>query len=104
MAGTVQRELLWERGADGVAWLTLNRPEAGNALSPTLREDLIRRMDDASRDPLTRVVVLAAAGVRHFCTGADLGASVPGPPTCRPGCPNVPRARSPGRSPTAPSG
>jgi 2-(1,2-epoxy-1,2-dihydrophenyl)acetyl-CoA isomerase len=73
VAETVDRELLWERGADGVAWLTLNRPEAGNALSPALREDLIRRLDDASGDPLTRVVVLTAAGARHFCTGADLG-------------------------------
>jgi 2-(1,2-epoxy-1,2-dihydrophenyl)acetyl-CoA isomerase len=74
VAEPVDRELLWGRGADGVAWLTLNRPEAGNALSPALREDLIRRLDDASRDPLTRVVVLTAAGARHFCTGADLGA------------------------------
>lgn len=75
MAEPVDRELLWDRDADGVAWLTLNRPEAGNALSPALREDLIRRLDDASRDPLTRVVVLTAAGPRHFCTGADLGAA-----------------------------
>jgi 2-(1,2-epoxy-1,2-dihydrophenyl)acetyl-CoA isomerase len=75
VAGPVDRELLWERGADGVAWLTLNRPEAGNALSPALREDLIRRLDDASGDPLTRAVVLTAAGARHFCTGADLGAA-----------------------------
>lgn len=75
VAEPVDRELLWDRGADGVAWLTLNRPEAGNALSPALREDLIRRLDDASRDPLTRVVVLTAAGPRHFCTGADLGAA-----------------------------
>jgi 2-(1,2-epoxy-1,2-dihydrophenyl)acetyl-CoA isomerase len=66
-------ELLREQGANGIAWLTLNRPEAGNAVSPGLREDLICRLDDASRDPLTRVVVLTAAGPRHFCTGADLG-------------------------------
>jgi 2-(1,2-epoxy-1,2-dihydrophenyl)acetyl-CoA isomerase len=90
VAVTVERELLWERGPDGVAWLTLNRPEAGNALSPTLREDLIRRMDDASRDPLTRVVVLAAAGVRHFCTGADLGAPAPRAADLPPGLPERP--------------
>jgi 2-(1,2-epoxy-1,2-dihydrophenyl)acetyl-CoA isomerase len=70
-------ELLWEQGTDGITWLTLNRPEAGNAISPALREDLIRRLNDANGDPLTRVVVLTAAGTRHFCTGADLGAATP---------------------------
>ena len=93
VAEPVDRELLWERGADGVAWLTLNRPEAGNALSPALRDDLIRRLDDASRDPLTRVVVLTAAGPRHFCTGADLGPApvvLPPGPGLPPGLPERP--------------
>lgn len=90
VAEPVDRELLWERSAGGVAWLTLNRPEAGNALSPTLREALVRRLDDASRDPLTRVVVLTAAGARHFCTGADLGGVPPQDTDLPPGLPERP--------------
>lgn len=56
---------------DGVARITLNRPDAANALTPDQRQgivDLLRRCDDDRR---ARVVVLAANG-RHFCGGADL--------------------------------
>lgn len=68
-------ELRWERGANGVAWLTLNRPRAGNAITAAQREDLIARLGEASADPDIRALVLTGAGDRHFCTGADLGAS-----------------------------
>ena len=68
-------ELCWERGADGVAWLTLNRPHAGNSITAAQREALIARLGEAGADPEVRVVVLTGAGSRHFCTGADLGAS-----------------------------
>ncbi|MGX7761985.1 enoyl-CoA hydratase/isomerase family protein [Streptomyces angustmyceticus] len=56
---------------NGVAWLTLNRPEAMNALTQEQRERLIRRLADASSDPDVRAVVLTATG-RGFCAGADL--------------------------------
>ncbi|MER5181628.1 enoyl-CoA hydratase-related protein [Streptomyces sp. NPDC002896] len=72
-----ESELLRTQSADGVVRLTLNRPRAGNALSPTLRQALIDCLAEAGRDPLVRVVVLTATGDRHFCTGADLGSSAP---------------------------
>jgi 2-(1,2-epoxy-1,2-dihydrophenyl)acetyl-CoA isomerase len=56
----------------GVAWITLNRPEAGNALTPAQRNYLITLFDRASADLAVRAVVITAAGQRHFCTGADL--------------------------------
>jgi 2-(1,2-epoxy-1,2-dihydrophenyl)acetyl-CoA isomerase len=56
----------------GVAWITLNRPEAGNALTPAQRNYLIGLLERASADLAVRAVVLTAAGDRHFCTGADL--------------------------------
>jgi 2-(1,2-epoxy-1,2-dihydrophenyl)acetyl-CoA isomerase len=56
----------------GVAWITLNRPEAGNALTPAQRNYLITLFDRASADLAVRAVVITAAGERHFCTGADL--------------------------------
>ncbi|KUL34103.1 enoyl-CoA hydratase [Streptomyces sp. NRRL F-4489] len=56
---------------NGVAQLTLNRPEALHALTPDLRERLIRGFADASADPAVRAVVLTATGT-GFCAGADL--------------------------------
>lgn len=59
--------------ADGVAWITLNRPEAHNAITPDQRNRVIALLDDASADLATRVVVVTATG-KGFCTGADLRA------------------------------
>lgn len=58
----------------GVAWLTLNRPEAGNAIAPAQRDRIIELMRAFSDDPEVRVVVITGAGDRHFSTGGDLRA------------------------------
>ena len=68
-------DLLWEVDPDDVAWLTLNRPQAGNALTPAQRDRMIALFDAASGDQRIRAVVLTAEGTRHFCTGADLSSS-----------------------------
>ncbi|MET9558928.1 enoyl-CoA hydratase/isomerase family protein [Streptomyces tauricus] len=68
---------------NNVSWITLNRPEAMNALTPAQRDHLIHLLEDASADPDTRAVVLTATG-RGFCTGADLRAGPP-PNTPLPG-------------------
>jgi len=57
---------------DGVAWLTINRPAARNALSAVVREGLwegTRRFND---DADARVLVLTGAGDKAFCAGGDL--------------------------------
>ncbi|GGX33061.1 enoyl-CoA hydratase/isomerase family protein [Streptomyces lomondensis] len=51
--------------------LTLNRPEALNALTPDQRERVIHLLSGASADPAVRAVVLTGTG-RGFCAGADL--------------------------------
>ncbi|MBZ3908106.1 enoyl-CoA hydratase/isomerase family protein [Streptomyces scabiei] len=56
---------------NAVSWITLNRPEAMNALTPDQRERLIGLLSDASADPAVRAVVITATG-RGFCAGADL--------------------------------
>ncbi|PVC83191.1 enoyl-CoA hydratase-related protein [Streptomyces sp. CS131] len=56
---------------DGVSWITLNRPEAMNAVTWDQRERIIALLTDASADPAVRAVVLTATG-RGFCAGADL--------------------------------
>ena len=58
---------------DGVATVTINRPEVLNALDfPTLKE-MSRAFEDASYDDEVGVIVLTGMGDRAFCTGADLG-------------------------------
>jgi len=55
----------------GVFTITLNRPDAANAIRPDDRNTLIRLFAEADADPEVRVVVLRANG-RHFCAGADV--------------------------------
>lgn len=64
-----------------VAWITLNRPDAGNAVTPAQRDRIITLLEAASTDVAVRAVVLGATGTR-FCTGADLrgGGAASGPP------------------------
>ena len=56
---------------DGIATLTLNRPEQFNSLSEALLEALQRELERVAADDSARVVVLAGAG-RAFCAGHDL--------------------------------
>jgi enoyl-CoA hydratase len=57
--------------ADGVAVLTLNRPESGNAVVPETAADLRTALDDLEADVTVRALVLTGAG-KVFCAGADL--------------------------------
>ena len=67
--------MILERRREGpVEVLTLNRPEAGNALSPELLADLGAALADAEADAAVRAVVLTGAGDRIFCAGMDLKA------------------------------
>jgi E-phenylitaconyl-CoA hydratase len=59
--------------ADHIAYITLNRPSHGNALTPPMLawfRQAWRRIDE---DPDIRCVLITGAGDKHFCTGADLG-------------------------------
>ena len=58
---------------DGIATLTLNRPERLNALGGTLRDDLLDAVTRASVDPEVRVMVVTGAG-KGFCSGGDVKA------------------------------
>ena len=64
--------MLYE-AADGVATVTLNRPEQRNALSPQLLGELVEAVRAARDDDAVRCVVLTGAGDKVFCAGADLG-------------------------------
>ncbi|MHA3701853.1 enoyl-CoA hydratase/isomerase family protein [Jatrophihabitans sp. YIM 134969] len=56
----------------GVAWLTIDRPEARNALSRAVREGLFAGVRRFNADDDARVLVLTGAGDRAFCAGGDL--------------------------------
>jgi enoyl-CoA hydratase len=58
--------------ADGVATVTMNRPEAMNAMSKALRAALAAAFDELNSDGDVRVAILTGAGTRAFTAGLDL--------------------------------
>jgi len=63
---------------EGVATITINRPERRNALDPATLDGLIGAFERAGGDAEARAVVLTGAGDRAFCAGADLAGSIAG--------------------------
>ncbi len=63
--------LVYER-SEGVAQITLNRPDKSNAFNEALVSELIAALKDVERDVETRAVVITGAG-KNFCAGQDLG-------------------------------
>ncbi|WP_073975568.1 crotonase/enoyl-CoA hydratase family protein [Erythrobacter donghaensis] len=58
--------------ADGIATVTLNRPDKMNAYTRTMGQEIIAAMDDIDADDAVRAVIFTGAGERAFCAGADL--------------------------------
>ncbi len=67
----VTERMLLRRDIDGIAWLTLNRPAARNALSMALMQALVTELAAIERDQEVKVVVIGGAGPA-FCAGHDL--------------------------------
>jgi 2-(1,2-epoxy-1,2-dihydrophenyl)acetyl-CoA isomerase len=63
-----------EVGADHVARITLDRPDAKNALSVEMRDELVRLVRAHRADPAVRALLITGTG-DAFCAGMDLGAS-----------------------------
>ncbi|MDO3376879.1 enoyl-CoA hydratase-related protein [Geoalkalibacter halelectricus] len=59
---------------EGIATLTINRPEVLNALNAELVESLRRHLAILDSDPRARVIILTGAGEKAFIAGADIGA------------------------------
>lgn len=58
--------------ADGIATITLNRPDKLNAYTRTMGEEIMAAMDDIDADDGCRAVIFTGSGERAFCAGADL--------------------------------
>jgi enoyl-CoA hydratase/carnithine racemase len=67
----MSRDIETQVADDGVATLTLNRPERRNALSIKLRDEITQQLDEWVADAAVRAVVLTGAGPT-FCAGFDL--------------------------------
>jgi enoyl-CoA hydratase len=63
---------------NNVLVVTLNRPEAGNALNGALSEGLSNALSDAEQNPEVRAIVITGAGEKIFCAGMDLKAFAAG--------------------------
>ena len=62
---------------EGIAYVTMNRPEKRNAFSPEMMVRLCDAWDDLSEDNDIRVVLLTGAGDKAFSSGGDLGTLIP---------------------------
>ena len=58
--------------ADGIATITLNRPEKMNAYTRQMQSEICDAMDDIDGDDSVRAVIFTGSGERAFCAGADL--------------------------------
>lgn len=65
--------LLYDKTGDGIAWLTLNRPDVLNAMNLAMRDALWSALEAVRDDPDVRVAVFRGAGDRAFSAGADIG-------------------------------
>ncbi|HEV7590769.1 MAG TPA: enoyl-CoA hydratase-related protein [Longimicrobium sp.] len=70
-SAVVSSDAILYREEEGVAWVTLNRPERLNAFAGTMRDDLRMAVERAAGSADARVVVITGAG-RAFCAGADV--------------------------------
>lgn len=61
----------------GVAYITINRPEAMNALDPETGRELNEAFEEFKQDDSLQVAILTGAGDKAFCAGADLKRSIP---------------------------
>jgi 2-ketocyclohexanecarboxyl-CoA hydrolase len=59
---------------NGVAWITINRPDKMNAFRGTTCDELIKALNKAGYDRSVGCIVLAGAGEKAFCTGGDQSA------------------------------
>lgn len=73
MAENTRTQITLERH-DGIALLTLNRPEQMNAFTATMAMEIVAALDECDADDAVRAVIFTGTGERAYCAGADLAA------------------------------
>lgn len=69
-AATFQ-DVLYHKDGQGLAKITINRPEVHNAFRPETLAELTQAFADAKEDPRVGVIILTGAGTKAFCSGGD---------------------------------
>ncbi len=64
--------IIYEKTGDGIAYITLNRPKALNAVNIKMRDELYEVLPAVKDDPEVRVAIVKGAGDRAFSAGADI--------------------------------
>lgn len=64
--------VLFDARGDGIALITLNRPDTRNALTREIRDGLFAAWERFEADPALRVAILTGSGDKAFCAGGDL--------------------------------
>jgi naphthoate synthase len=67
----IYEDIIYEKTADGVARVTINRPQVRNAFRPRTVTEMIDAFADAREDQQIGVVILTGAGPEAFCSGGD---------------------------------
>jgi naphthoate synthase len=64
-------DIRYEKSAEGIAKITINRPEVRNAFRPLTVREMRNALDDAREDTLIGVIILTGEGEKAFCSGGD---------------------------------
>jgi enoyl-CoA hydratase len=68
----MSESLILYREQDGIAWITLNRPQSLNAMTPAMLEVLQTALDAARMNDAVGAVIITGSGTRAFSAGADI--------------------------------
>ncbi|OOE70326.1 1,4-dihydroxy-2-naphthoyl-CoA synthase [Salinivibrio kushneri] len=64
-------DILYHKSADGIARITINRPQVRNAFRPQTVKEMMQALDDARYDSRVGVIILTGLGEKAFCSGGD---------------------------------
>ena len=64
-------DILYQKSKEGIAKITINRPEVRNAFRPLTIKEMLQALDDSREDSEIGVIILTGAGDEAFCSGGD---------------------------------
>ena len=65
------KDIIFEKSEEGIAKITINRPEVRNAFRPFTGREMQQALEDAREDSGIGIIILTGAGEKAFCSGGD---------------------------------